>query len=87
MKSTEGTKIFNLKHYSGYIRISLEHLWRAVLQRAIEIVKELLRHHHGSRAKVNQPDVETLVDDDVLILYVSVKDAFCSQIKDCSHQL
>lgn len=70
-----------------YIRISLEHLWRAVLQRATEIVKELLRHHRGGGAKVNESDVETFVDDDVLILYVSVKDALCSQVKNCSHKL
>lgn len=78
---TEGTKLFL------YIRISLEHLWRAVLQRATEVVKELLRRHRGCGAKVNESDVETFVDDDVLILYVSVKDALCSQVKNCSHKL
>lgn len=87
MKGTEGTKMFNFELYCRYIRISLEHLWRAVLQRATEIVKELIRHHHGGGAKVNESDMETFVDDDVLILYVSVKDALCSQIKNCSHQL
>lgn len=87
MQGTEGTKIFNFELYCRYIRISLEHLWRAVFQRAAEIVKELLRCHHGGGAKVNEPDVETFVDDDVLILYVSVKDALCSQIKNSSHQL
>lgn len=83
----EGTKMFNFEFYCRYIRISLEHLWRAVLQRATEVVKELLRHHHSSGAKVNESDVETFVDDDVLILYVSVKDVLCSQIKNCSNQL
>lgn len=68
MKGTEETKRCNLELYGRYIRISLEHLWRAVLQRATEIVKELPRHHHGCGAKVNQSNVETFVNNDVLIL-------------------
>lgn len=76
MKATEGTKMFNLGLYWRYVRISPKHLWRAVFQCATEIVKELLRHHHGGGAKVNESDVETFINDDVLILYVSVKDAF-----------
>lgn len=70
-----------------YIRISLKHLWGAVLQCATEIVKKLLRSHHGSRAKVDQSNMETFVDDDVLILYVPVEDVLCPQIEDSSHQL
>lgn len=70
-----------------YIRISLKHLWGAVLQCATEVVKELLLSHHGSGAKVDQSNVETSVDDDVLILYVPVKDVLCPQIEDSSHQL
>lgn len=80
-------KIFNLKLHCRYIRISLEHLWGAVLQRTTEIVKEFLRPHHGCRAKVNESDVETFVNDDVFILYVSVKNVLCSQIENSSHQL
>lgn len=80
-------EMFNLDINCRYIRISLEHLWGAVLQRTTEIVKELLRPHHGGRAKVNESDVETFIDDDVFILNVSVKDVLCSQIENCSHQL
>lgn len=70
-----------------YIRISLKHLWGAVLQRATEIVKELPGSHHGGRAEVYQANVETLVDDDVLIFYVPVKDALSPQIEDSGDQL
>lgn len=70
-----------------YSRISLKHLWGAVLQCATEIVEELPRSHHGSRTKVYQSNVETLVDDDVLIFYVPVKDVLSSQIEDSCHQL
>lgn len=70
-----------------YIRISLKHLWGAVLQRATEIVKQLPGSHHGSRAKVYQSNVETFVDDDVLIFYVPVKDVLSPQIEHSSHQL
>lgn len=80
-------EMFNLELNWSYIRISLEHLWGAVLQSTTEIVKELLRTHHGSRAKVNESDVETFIDDDVFILDVSVKDVLCSQIENRSHQL
>lgn len=70
-----------------YVRVSLKHLWGAVLQRATEIVEELPWSHHGSGAKVYQPDVEALINDDVLILYVPVKDVFGPQIEDSCHQL
>lgn len=70
-----------------YVRIALQHLRGAVLQGATEIVKELFGSHHGSRAKVYQSNVETLVDDDVLIFYVPVKDVLSPQIKDSGHQL
>lgn len=70
-----------------YIRISLKHLWRAVLQCATEIVKQFLGSHHGSRSKVYKSNVETFVDDYVLIFNVSVKDVLCPEIKDSGHQL
>lgn len=70
-----------------YIRISLKHLWGAVLQCAMEIVKELPGSHHGSRAKVYQSNMEIFVDDDVLIFYVPVKDVLSPQIEDSGHQL
>ncbi len=70
-----------------YVRISLKHLWGAVLKRATEIVKELLGRHHGSRSEVYEPNVETFVDDDVLIFNVPVKDVLGPQIEDSSHQL
>lgn len=70
-----------------YVRISLKHLRGAVLQCATEIVKELSWRHHGSRAKVYEADVETLVDDDVFVFYVPVKDVLRPQIEDGSHQL
>lgn len=70
-----------------YVRVSLEHLWGAIFQGAAEVVEELPGSHHGSRAKVYQSDVETLVDDDVLVLYVSVEDALRPQVEDGCHQL
>ena len=70
-----------------YVRISLKHFRGAVFQRATESVKELLRSHHGSRAKVYQPNVETFVNDDVLIFYVPVKDVLIPQIEDSGDQL
>lgn len=75
--------------FSGimYIRISLKHLRAAVLQSTTEIVKELPWSHHGGRAKVYQSDVETLVNDDVLIFYIPVKDVLSPQIEDSCHQL
>lgn len=72
---------------SMYVRISLKHLRGAVLQCATEIVKELVGSHHGSRAKVYQSNVETFVNDDVLVFYVPVKDALRPQIEDSGHQL
>lgn len=68
-------------------RVALKHLRGAVLQCATEIVKELPGSHHGSRAKVYQSNVKTLVDDDVLIFYVPVKDVLSPQIEDSCHQL
>lgn len=78
-----------LLSFSGfmYVRISLKHFRGAVFQRAAESVKELLRSHHGSRAKVYQSNVETFVNDDVLIFYVPVKDVLIPQIEDSGHQL
>lgn len=56
-----------------YVRISLKHLWGAVLQCATEIVEELPGSHQGGRSKVYQSNMKTFVDDDVLIFYVPVK--------------
>ena len=70
-----------------YLRISLKHLRGAVLQCATEIVKELPGSHHGSGAEVYQSNVETFVNDDVLIFYVPVKDVLRPQIEDSRHQL
>lgn len=70
-----------------YVRISLKNLRGAVLQCATEIVKELPGSHHGSRAEVYQSNVETLVNDDVLIFYVPVKDVLSPQIEDSGNQL
>lgn len=70
-----------------YVRISPKHFRGTVLQCAAEIVKELLGSHHGSRAKVDQSNVETFVNDDVLVFYVPVKDVFSPQIEDSGHQL
>lgn len=70
-----------------YIRIPPKHLWGAVLKRATEVVEKLPGSHHGGGAKVNQSNVETFVDDDVLVFDVPVKDALRPQIEDCGHQL
>lgn len=53
-----------------YVRVSHQHLWWAVLQRATEGVEEFSRLQQGSGAEVNQSDVEIRVYDDIFILYV-----------------
>lgn len=70
-----------------YLRISSKHLRGAVLQSTTEIVKDLAGCHHGSRAKIYQSNVETFVDDDVLIFYVPVKDVLRPQIEDSGDKL
>lgn len=70
-----------------YVRISSKHLWGAVLESATEIVKDLVGCHHGSRAEIYQSNVETFVDDYVLIFYVPVKDVLRPQIEDSGDEL
>lgn len=70
-----------------YVRSSLKHLWRAVLKCTTKIVKELSWSHHGSRAKVNESNVETSVNDYIFIFYVPVKDVLSPQVKHSCHQL
>lgn len=55
-----------------YVRVSLQHLRWAVLQRAAERVEERARLQHGRRAKINQFDMKLCVYDDVLVFYVPV---------------
>lgn len=57
-----------------HIRVSLKYFWGAVLERATEIEKELPRSHRCRRAKVDEANVETLVNDDVFVFNVSVQD-------------
>ncbi len=70
-----------------YVRVSLKHLWGAVLQSATEGVEELSGFQQGSRAKVDQPDVEFRVYDDIFILYVPVEHSFAMQVTHCGYQL
>lgn len=70
-----------------YVRVSLKHLWGAVLQSATEGVEELSGFQQGSRAKVDQPDVEFRVYDDIFILYVPVEHSFATQVTHCGYQL
>ncbi len=70
-----------------YVRVSLKHLWGAVLQSATEGVEELSGFQQGSRAKVDQPDVKFRVYDDIFILYVPVEHSFAMQVTHCGYQL
>ncbi|TNN36442.1 hypothetical protein EYF80_053384 [Liparis tanakae] len=67
--------------------MSLQHLRGAVLQRATEIVEELPGRHRDGGAEVDESDVETFVDDDVLVLDVPVEDVLRPQVEDGGHQL
>lgn len=67
--------------------MSLKNFWGTVLQCTTEIVEELPRNQYCSRAKVYQPDVKTLVNDDVLVFNVPVDDVLGSQIKYSSNKL
>lgn len=70
-----------------YLRISLKYFRGAILECSTEMIEDLPRNHHSSRAKVNESNVETLVDDDVLIFYIPVKDVLRPQVKHSRHQL
>lgn len=70
-----------------YVRISLKHFRRAVLQCATEIVEDLPGSHQSRRAEVYQPNVETFVDDDVLIFYVAVENVLRPEIEDSRYKL
>lgn len=74
---------FSLK----YIRISLKDFRGAVLQSATKIVENLSGSHQSSRPEVNKPNVETFVNDDVLIFYVTVKNVLSPEIEDCCYKL
>ena len=49
-----------------------QHFRAAVLDSAAERAKHFARQHVGGSTKVDQLDVEVLVDDDVLVLDVAV---------------
>lgn len=70
-----------------YTPVSSKHFWRAILQRATEVVENLLGSHQSRRAEVNQPNVETFVYDDVLIFYVAVKNVLRPEIEDSCYKL
>ena len=63
-------ELLNLCMMQSSLPVSKQDLRRAVLQSATEGVEVLPRSHVGSAAKVNQLDVEVLVNDDVFILQV-----------------
>lgn len=69
------------------LRVPLQHLGGAVLQGTTEGGEEFPGTQHGGRAKVYEPDVEAGVDDDVLILDVTVQDGFVPQVGHSCHQL
>lgn len=77
----------NIMLYAVYIRVSLQHLRWAVLQRAAECVEELARLQEGRRAKINQSDMKLRVYDDILIFNVPVQYAFPTKVSHCWHQL
>lgn len=81
--------MISLANYSCFIYTpaSLEHFWGAILQRATEVIEELLGSHQSRRAEIYQPNVETFVYDDVLIFYVAVKNVLCPEIEDSSYEL
>lgn len=74
-------------HLFIYAPISLKHFWGAILQRATEVVEDLLGSHQSRRAEIYQPNVETFVYDDVLIFYVAVKNVLRPEIEDSSYKL
>lgn len=70
-----------------YAPVSLKHFWGAILQRATEVVEDLLVSHQSCGAEVNQPNVETFVYNDVLIFYVAVKNVLRPKIEDSRYKL
>ena len=70
-----------------HLLVSTQHLWAGIFNSATESSKQLARRHFSRRPKVNKLDMEIFVEDDVLILDVSVKDVQAVKVRYSWHNL
>jgi hypothetical protein len=69
------------------LQVAKQHFRTAELHCATEDGKQLAGFAKGGRSKVNEANVEVLVNDNVLVLDVAVNDLQLMQVRNRRHEL